>query len=1124
MARRARRTSSGGSGGSTGTDIGSKIDGLNDAINDLIDTIERNSNKNVINNNHNNGGSGNTSNRSRGVTFSSLSRYASNVKYRQQKLDQFSKSGQVMGRYMSINSKKLGTKFAGMGKAGAAATKAIGGLGKAVGVVSKFMGGPLVSAILLAVDALQKIGEGMNDWKHATADMYENQTKQEQFQYERSKQQMLIENQMKIENISAQGDLQMNLLETQGATMLEALKITTSQYAKSIEVAIGPLTKGINETAYDAAMSRIDTAAQIEKLGLHAGQREQKYQRFEEKRELQKLGKIAGLEAEKGVVETQYTTQSRQAALDLQQKLAREYWIQNILRTPSHNNINTNGNEYTQDNLVGNRNVVTGERMNIPTNTRDVGVEDVDNPNAFVDAAQKFIGYQAGQQALNQAVMHNMNQVITQEADYNKTYTDARYQLAQTEKDYAVQIADKQLDIAVESKEIVIDTAAQIKKTWLQLAQNNEKWLENFDNITNDLGINLGYTSKNQLHDYQTSMFNIVENVAAKFGKSIEEVSKIQQSFVETTGRNRMMGEHDYGQLLGLSKYLGNDDALAAQYSSEMEIFNTGIDDSVDMLGEVLQDVNKIGLNGRKYTKTLVDNLKMAQKYNFKGGTKGLMEMAKWAENTRFNLSSLGGMLDKISEGGLEGVITQGAQFQVLGGHAAMNADPIAMMYERYANPQAFARRMQDMTKGFGQLDKKTGETYFSGNEQMLMEQIAKVQGRSLEEVMNEVRARNKREVVAKQISNNFNEDQQAFISNNATYNKETGQFQVKVKGANGEYVDKDVSKLTPEDLKQIMPEGHNERMEKYMQDITSAVESMKGTEIAMRANQAAATYEEMLNEYTERTRIANESYAKNRDQYIEETKAGMDAATQSFHDYIGIFENGNSEVDASVRNIEEKANAIGSELENTARIIELANRNIARAGGIEYNAPTSSGRVEDMRNPNRNNQTIPLRPNDTQAPTWPWQQRREGSSVLPTQPQLEYNNNPWMNDGIVKSKNNSPMVTQASNVTKINDGLVQSNPKDVAIFAKEGGVIGNFLAGLRTDVNSAMGGNIKMDAVDVRISGNLDLSSGGQSVNIIGELQNNPTLLRSLSRMLSQQISSAMNGGRGISELSVGM
>ena len=56
------------------------------------------------------------------------------------------------------------------------------------------------------------------------------------------------------------------------------------------------------------------------------------------------------------------------------------------------------------------------------------------------------------------------------------------------------------------------------------------------------------------------------------------------------------------------------------------------------------------------------------------------------------------------------------------------------------------------------------------------------------------------------------------------------------------------------------------------MQDILSAVEGVKGEEIAEKANLAAATYEEMLNAYTERTRIANESYAEHRDKYIEET------------------------------------------------------------------------------------------------------------------------------------------------------------------------------------------------------------------------------------------------------------
>ena len=1120
MARRQRSTSSGSES------LNRKIDELNDSINNLIDTIERNS-RNSNKNNNNESSRRNNSNFTRGVSFSSISRYTSNAKYRQEKLGQFSRTGQVMGRYMSMNSGKIGAKLFGVGKAGSVAAKGIGVMGKAVGSVSKLLGGTFVKMILYAIDALKMMGEVMNDWKEATAEMYRHQTQQEKFQYEQSKQQMLLENKMKIENVSAQGDIQLKMLDTQGATMLEALKLTTAQYAKSVQIALGPLTKGINESAYDAAMSSVDAAAQMEKLALHKGQREAQYGRFKELRELKQSGAIAGLEAEKGVVETQYRIDSQRAAMAHTQLMEREHNIQGLIRNERNNllNFDENGN-VTEDNKIGGRNVANGnQKSDVITNTNEAGVGGIMNSNMWGANWEKFVGYQQGQQAKQMAMGEYSWEKLRESADYNKAKTDAEYELATTEKDYLFQEADKRLEIAVQSQEIVIDTAAEVKKTWLQLAQNTEKWLENFDSVTNNLGINLGYTNKRQLHDYQTSMFGVVKDVAAKFGQSIEEVAKAQESYIQSTGRNKIMGQSDYGQLLGLGKYLGDND-LAASYASEMEIFNAGVSDSVDMLDETLQDVNKIGLNGRKYTKTLVDNLKLAQKYNFKGGTKGLMDMAKWAENTRFNLASLGGMLDKVMEGGLEGVITQGAQFQVLGGQAAMNADPLAMMFEAYADPEAYAKRMQDMTKGYGQLDRKTGETKFSGNEVMMMQQIAKIQGRSLEEVQNEVRARNKKEVVSKQLGAGFNDDQQAFISNNATYNKETGQFQVKVKGANGEYVDTDVNKLTQEDLKQIMPEGHNEKMEKYMQDVVSAVESMKGEEIAEKADIAAATYETMLNEFTERARIAHESYAQHRDQYIAETKAGMEAATKAFKDYIGIFDEGNKDVDESVKNIEGKANAIADQLDVAANIIAQANARMSLASGITYTAPTSNGKL-----------TLPSLNFQTK------QQEKPATSVgqrlgAEADVQRQQGNHAAANgldraagrtfmwgirDGIVSNGNNKPIVSQANNVTKINDGLVESDPKDVAIFAKEGGVIGNFLDNLYNDVHSTMGGSMQMDTVRVEISGNLELSSGGQSVNIINELQNNPILLRSLSRILSEHISSAMNGGRGTSSLAIG-
>ena len=1058
MARRQRTRNTNTNSNSNGN-FSSKIDELNDSINNLIDTIEHISKK-VENSNKSN-----KFNNSRGISFSAISIYISNASYRKQQLGQFSKKGQVMGRYKSINSEKLGSKF--------------------LGAVSKFLGGPFVAAVLYAIDALKMIGSVINDWKLATSEMYKHQTKQEQLQYELSKQEMVIENKMKIENVSAQGDIQLKMLETQGATMLEALKLTSAQYAKSVDIALGPLTKGINETAYEAANARIDAAVQKQKLDLHKDQREQQYGRYKEQRELQQIGNIAGLEAEKGVAQTQYKIDSQRAAMEHTQYMEKNHNYQMLIRDEHDNLLNYDAKtgKVTEDNSVGGGNIANGgKNSKVITNTNEAGIGDIMNSNMLGANAEKFIGYQEGQHAKQMAKAEYKWEKLREAADYQKTVIDSEYDLAKTQQEYAFNIANKQLDISVESKEIVIDTASEVKKTWLQLAQKTEQWLENFDSITNDLGINLGYTSKEQLHSYQTSMFNIVENVASKFGKSIEEAAKIQQAFSENTGRNRIMGERDYGNLFGLGKYLG-DDGLAANYASEMEIFNAGVSDSVDMLDEALQDVNRIGLNGRKYTKTLVDNLKLAQKYNFKDGTKGLMNMAKWAENTRFNMNSLSGMLDKVSEGGLEGIIKQGAEFQVLGGHAAMNADPIAMWYERYADPQAFAKRMQDMTKGYGQLDKKTGETTFSVNEQMMMEQLAKIQGRSYEDVANEVRARNKKEVVAKQFRSNFNEEEQAFISNNATYNKQTGLFQVKVKGANGKYENRDVSQLTQKDLENLMPERHEERMEKYMQDILSAVEGVKGEEIAEKANLAAATYEEMLNAYTERTRIANESYAEHRDKYIEETNKGMAAATAAFKDYIGIFNEGNKDVEESVKNIESSANNISVALNDTANIIAQANTQIAAAHGLEYATPKF---------------TQFLKKNE---------EKRRTTQV---------------DDGII-SGNNSPIVSAASNVTKINDGLVQSDPKDVAIFAKEGGVIGNFLNDLYNDVHSANSGTISLDTVNVTISGSLDLSSGGQSVNIINELQTNPMLLRSLSRMLAQQISSAMNGGRGTSSIGIG-
>ena len=73
-------------------------------------------------------------------------------------------------------------------------------------------------------------------------------------------------------------------------------------------------------------------------------------------------------------------------------------------------------------------------------------------------------------------------------------------------------------------------------------------------------------------------------------------------------------------------------------------------------------------------------------------------------------------------------------------------------------------------------------------------------------------------------------------------------------------------------------------------------------------------------------------------------------------------------------------------------------------------------------------------------------------------------------------------MSTQATNVTPINDGKVQIDP------------------------------------VNIKIDGKLELTgSNGQTVDIISELNNNPMLLRAISDMIVQNISTKYYGGRPV-------
>ncbi len=1188
---------------SSNTNSNIDINDLVEAINDLVSELK---------NEKASGGTGGK--RSGGLLFGSGNgRAGMAAKYMKRRGDAFQDRSEYYEKRANNIFNKNSTKLA---------SKALGGLskgfGKAASVTTKFAGklaGPFGVALDLAISGLNMLAQATGDYMKYTAKMYKNQEIQEKIQFERSKQEYILRNQMNIEDVSAKGDIQLKMLETQSATMLEALKITSGQYVKAVEVSVGSLTKGINESAYDAAAYSIDAAAEIQKLNLHQTQREQQFGLFKGFREFQKESKLAGMQADIGVTEAKTIADMRKQLIDREIDTSKNY-IQKAFRDQSNNMLDSEG--YTLGEKTGGTTTDffdSSKKMTTYDRLEDYGVggpykkKYMNGLSALNMASDLGDLTGLGMLGLNlanplregieeqlRAGIDYMNQNLTQTADTVKTKTEQQYKLAETQYDYNVKTQEKILDINTQEAETLIDAAKEVRKTYLNLAHEVEKYTINFEKNSNDLAKNFGYTNEKQLRAFQYSMYEI-SLAGAEFGRTAEETMKLQAEYINQTGRNKFFNGTDTKKLFALGSILG-DDGLAASYASEMEIFNAGVSTSVDMLGEALEDVNRMGLNGRKYTKTIVESLKMAQKYNFRGGTKGMMDMAKWAENVRFNMSSLGGMLEKVMEGGLEGVITQGAQFQVLGGHAAMNADPIAMMFESFADPEAYAKRILDMTKGYGSVNKETGETTFSGSETMMLRQMAKVAGMQPEELMNIVRANNKKQSVVKQLGSEFNETEQSFISNGAVYDRESGEWKVKVKNGN-KYEEKAVSDLTKEDINRLMPETHQERIEDYMRTIIDLEQKTKGEEETEKLITSNATLANTIEQIETRVSAAMENFNNNFPKLLEEVNAGQRLATEQYKGFMETAKLGNEAIDNKAAQIQETANNLSLALQETERIIREANAKIAGAAQIEVTKPDIYGNSSQSSNNTSslwnsvsnetkhlrageeapssfikkytgnskygdyivriegkelltqkgaeqynyeqklnsygnevskiaygidNGSSSPLAPNKVKIPSW--QALDKANKLAQT---VSYNNgkqSPWnsVKDGIISNANNSPIVSAASNVTKIGDGLVQSDPKDVAIFAKEGGVIGNFLYTLDKKLDYALGGNksLSFDTLKVEMDGNLELTSGGQTMNIMEMFRNEPTLLRSLARMLVKELSSSMNGGRGSNSVGI--
>lgn len=666
------------------------------------------------------------------------------------------------------------------------------------------------------------------------------------------------------------------------------------------------------------------------------------------------------------------------------------------------------------------------------------------------------------------------------EGAYTATEAAAENQLALTEAQNATALANLKMahswtnwipirgklneleEAKLEQEQKLQEASMRMAKDQLALYHQYFKRIDKYDE-TEDKAVHLFQVerglSSEQTDTFGKRMFNLGPEFA-KFGKTITDALKMQSSYTEQSGRSVNFSNMDYEKNFAVGRLVGEDNLM--NFEAQMNLFNVSVSDAADIMYDMYKDVNRMGLSQKKVTKDVLGNLKLAQKYDFKNGTKGFMELAKWAENARFNLGSLGGALEKIQSGGFENTITTSAKLQVLGGPFAMLSDPLGMEFEANAAPEAYAKRIQKMFSTMGRFDRETGQTTFNYAENKTIRSAAEALGISVEDAKNMARGARQKDYVKRQMRySTLNPEDQDAIANKAQYDKKTGQWYVNTIDGNR----MNVGDVKAQDLDRILSGNREEDAQKYAQSTLSVVEQIEATTKQINAQLGILSYDK-YKEMSEKEREAtlkgmtkmqndlvkkyglekeygvkklDENYEKMSEESVEDFKKWMELRegknvddlenSQVFKFRYGLHTNDDLKYLASnpesrkmlsddeIRKLFNMTNAgewvLGEgESDSFKKAVELYSRESRKqTSNAAYSAPTDENSAMKYSAP------VKVIVNDDWTPV-----RTEDSIV---------------------SGNGRPMMVSASDVTPIQDGavkLAKSDPKDSAIFAKTGG------------------------------------------------------------------------------------
>ena len=1085
----------------------------------------------------------------------------------------FADKGEAMSRLAAMKGAAGGgTTIKAMGGLGSGLTK-LGGIVKMVGGLFTKLAGP----IGWVISALQLFGDAVNAINKYEIEQLGYDKEHYQAWLDFTKQFLDLENQAKTEQINYQYEVIQRNFDVESEIAKAAYSLSVDNYAKAVEISLGSITQGISQTAFSAASAAIEAGATAMTNVNTAAVEREKAAASNEARSLKNEKTLENITQD--LVSANITYENAESEIS-QRSLhnKQRHWIVSNVQDASggdllggtkimmagsgpEDNYGVTSSEARYNSQegkgVGGTNRNSTEYNYIYKNDKSIGEAIGDG---VVNGIKSSTGALESTQELAEKNLEYANTLRAGTQDVYNTQVKNANNLAILQTEHETNLYNKKRDYDKSVYDLGVNGAKKVAQEYLKLTQKEFDVFGTLDETMRKSAIGVGMLNENGIERYVENMTLRMPDIMRKWGVTFEEIANIQNAYTESTGRSINLSNADIEKSLGLTILTG-DQGTTDELNADMQKFGMSVADSSDMFGEILDNARKLGLSTRKTGKDLVRDMKLANKYEFKGAKKALAEMSIWANKVRFDMSELPSLIDKQT-GSFENVISNAASIQVLGGNfASYMGDPLKNAFLGFQDPAELAKNVNSALKGIGFFNSSTGKTEISTTDQIRMKAFSEATGISMENLRNQVFQMVQGDKVMNALtpenSKTYTKKQKELLQQQAHFSN--GEWKVTL--ANGD--EKSINNLTKSDFADLMP--HEEAMYDLTKKGVDCLEELVG-----KARKATGeTNSEQIELFQQHTQqfyktyddmviAARQYFEDHKSQFQTELDNNLKIVRESYQGYLQVANEGNEEIDAKVKQIQDSAGTIASTLESVGQLFanaktkletELNNGkqdNVRAEADKRGKEVVNNAEVQRQTNAAISSPLISKLKSDSDKMKLEYVDKIKeimadyengeniySSTLADYLNKIDSSYNKW---GIFKDDEeiyNDAKAMEKAGLFNINDGVIAQNGnvikidnQDQILAAKEGGPVDKMLDTAQTAYselprenpyadNSNNGGKIEVAPIEIQLNGNIQLSGGNGTVDITSQIINDPIVMREITQIISKNIEMQINGGR---------